>query len=523
MKTLRANFDHLEEPDWWQNGTQTSSGRGRRMLMSLSITILTLVAATFISIVFRALGFSEANYILAYNLGVVLIAYLTDGLLYCLVASLVSMLAFNFFFTVPYYTLLSYSPDYPVTFISMVISASIASTLTSSVKRETRRAESRERRIRILYQHEKNLLQVNSKPQLLKVAAKDIAELFHTSVLIAAADMSGQLTMRHVVGVDIFQESQEAAAIQETFQSGMASGAGRELFPHCKGYYLPIVGANGILGVIGVAMPSYGVWADSPRLFLDALAGQISLALERERLYEKQQHAKLEIERERLRSDLLRSVSHDIRTPLTGMLGSVGTLIGGYDVLDDATRKDLLTDVYNETEWLSALVENVLSLTRLESQQVKLHRQPEAVEEIVASALSRVKRRMGSRTIATSLPNALLMVPMDATLIEQVLVNLLDNAIQHTPESTAIHVSVYAEKVTVVFEVRDQGTGLTPEALRSVFNRFYSQKIAKENRNGIGIGLSICKSIIEAHGGAISAENAAAGGAIFRFTLPREG
>ena len=512
-----------DEFDWRPGGAAPADRKRVRILQSVLLLLALLSAATLISMGFRKLGYGEANYIMTYNIAVVLVAYFTDGYIYCLTASVVSMLTFNFFFTEPYYTLLAYSPVYPVTFISMLLSAVIASTLTSSAKLESRRAENRERSVRILYQHEKNLLAANSKPQLIKTAAQDISELFGASVMIAAADLKGQLSMRHVVGPDVFQDDAEGKAVRETFESGMSSGRGTELYSDCRAYYLPISGANGVLGVIGISKPSKSLFTDSQKLFIDAIAGQVALAMEREQLYEKQQRAKLEIERERLRSDLLRSVSHDLRTPLTGMLGSVSTLIDNYDSLGDLTRKELLSEVYGEVDWLSALVENVLSLTRLESPRVQLQKQPEAVEEIVAESLSRVKRRIGNRTLSVSIPDELFLVPMDGTLIEQVLVNLLDNAIHYTPDATAIHVTVKRDRELAVFEVRDSGLGLSEDALANVFNRFYSKPTFADVRKGAGLGLSICKSIVEAHGGAISANNAPEGGAVFRFTLPLEG
>jgi two-component system sensor histidine kinase KdpD len=244
--------------------------------------------------------------------------------------------------------------------------------------------------------------------------------------------------------------------------------------------------------------------------------------MERERLYEKQQRVKLEVERERLQSDLLRSVSHDLRTPLTGMLGSVGTLLDHYDALGDDVRKEFLADVYKETEWLGSLVENVLSLTRLDHQRVKLVKQPEAVEEIVAEVVSRVKRRSGKHAIAIDIPSELFMVPMDGMLIEQVLLNLLDNAIQHTPDGAGIRIAVRREASQAVFEVSDQGSGIEPEALPHLFERFYTRQVTGTERKGAGLGLSICKTIVEAHGGVIYAQNVPTGGAMFRFTLPLE-
>ena len=205
------------------------------------------------------------------------------------------------------------------------------------------------------------------------------------------------------------------------------------------------------------------------------------------------------------------------------MLGSIGTLLDHYDALSDPMRLELLTGVYSEAEWLSTLVENVLSLTRLESDHVKPVKQGEAVEEIVAESVSRVQRMAGQHPIHIDIPQELMMVPMDGTLIEQVLVNLLDNAIHHTPEGSAIRIRVYPEPPNAVFEVRDQGKGIAAEDLPMLFDRFFTRRTVPGERKGVGLGLSICKSIVEAHGGSISAQNDPSGGAVFRFTLPLEG
>ncbi len=493
-----------------------------RIMKSLGLTLGITALATLISMTFRSLGFHESNFIMTYNLGVVLIAYLTDGYLYSIAASLMGMLTYNYFFTVPYYTLLAYSPEYPVTFIIMLIAALIASSLTAQAKRESQRAETREKRIRILYQLEKNMLAVNSKPQLLKVAAKDISGLFDASVIICAADLSGELNMRHVEGTDTFLDEREKAAMMETFRSGLSSGAGKELFSSCGAYYLPVSGPSGVLGVIGIAFPDKYVLSESQKMFLDTIGAQIALALERERLYEKQQRTKMEIEKERLRGDLLRSVSHDLRTPLTSIMGSVGTMIENYDDLDDTVRKDFLGDVYQEAEWLSTLVENILSLTRLEGGKITLHKEMEAVEEIVAEAVSRVKKRASQHEISIDIPQDLLMIPMDGTLTEQVLVNLLDNAIKHTPAGSSIAITVREEGSKAVFEVSDNGNGIPENDLPFIFDRYFTRPSGGVKRHGIGIGLSICKSIVETHGGTILAQNKSSGGAIFRFTLPME-
>jgi two-component system sensor histidine kinase KdpD len=491
------------------------------VLKNIGIVFGVMVIATLISFGLRALRFHESNFIMTYNLGVLLIAYLTNGYMYGIIASVLGVLTFNFFFTVPYYTLLAYSPEYPVTFFIMLIVAIATSTLTARVKRESQRAETREKRINILYQVEKSLLAVKNKQQVLEAAAKEIGQLFDTSVLTCAADQNGELNMRYIHGDGIFDTEIENKACSEAYQSGNPCGAGTELFSDCKAYYIPITGQSGVLGVIGIEFLAGNQLSENRRLFLDTVGTQIALVLEREQLYEKQHQTKLEIVRERLRGDLLRAVSHDLRTPLTGILGSASTMLNNYDSLHDDVKKEFLQGIYDDAEWLNNLVENILNVTRLAEGNIKLVKEMEAIEEIVAEAVSRVKKRTGRHEISISIPHELIMIPADGMLIEQVLVNLFDNAIKYTPEVSKISVSVYLKDEDVVFEVSDEGPGLPENEIPYIFNRFYKTREEEGNtRRGFALGLTICKSIIQAHGGNISVKNKPEGGLVFRFTLP---
>lgn len=494
------------------------------VLKNIGIVLGILAAATFISFGFRAMGFHESNYIMTFILGVLLVAYFTDGHLYGVLASILGVMVFNFFFTRPYYTFAAYSPEYPVTFVIMLVVALITGTLTVQVKRESRRAEIRERRIHILYQMEKNLLAVKNEQQILEVVAKDINGLFGSSVLVGAADLNGELHMRHTLGPSVFDDEREQRACMEAFESGMECGAGTELFSDCRAYYFPITGQNGVLGVIGIAFTGSSQLLESRRVFLETVGAQVSLAMERERLYVKQQQVKMEIEREHLRGNLLRAVSHDLRTPLTGILGSASTVIDHYDRLSDAVKKDFLSKIYEDTIWLSNLVENILSITRFDEGKVKLKTEMEAVEEIVAAAVSRIKKHAGGHEIKVSIPQELIMICADGILIEQVLVNLLDNAIKHTHPDAKIAVSARRTGQMVAFEVSDTGPGIPENDLPFVFDRFYTAGDTRSQaRRGSGLGLSICESIVKAHGGQISVRNSPSGGAVFEFTLPIKG
>ena len=233
---------------------------------------------------------------------------------------------------------------------------------------------------------------------------------------------------------------------------------------------------------------------------------------------------RLESEKERMRANLLRAVSHDIRTPLTTIYGSAATLLENGDSLSPDQRKLMLQSIQNDSVWLVRMVENLLSVTRLDSDNVKIAKVPTVLDDLIASVLVKFKKRYAAQMVLLSMPEDILIVPMDAMLIEQVLVNLLENAVMHGEGMTKLELRVYAEDQQAVFEVRDNGCGIPKEKLQDLFIGFYEQKEGSvdSHKKNTGIGLSVCATIVSAHGGMISAENLPDGGALFRFTLRLE-
>ncbi|MBC7959695.1 MAG: DUF4118 domain-containing protein, partial [Vallitaleaceae bacterium] len=313
--------------------------------VNLLITFGIMTLATFFCFLFREIGIHESNIIVAYILGVLIVAKQTEGYFYGIFASFIGVLAFNFFFTEPYYTLLTYGPDYPVTFAIMLIIAIITSTLTAKAKRETLISSMREQRTLLLYQINKSLIKVRNIHQITEVSGKSIAQLFDRTVVIATVDAKNQLSTPYIYALkndgkpEIFESAQEMRAVTETFETGKAVGAGTDSFSDNKAYYQPIKGQNKILGVIGVScFKQKNLSVDQINL-LEAVATQISLTIERERVYEKQAKTKMDIESERLRSNLLRAISHDLRTPLTGILGATGTILDNDGVLDNKVKR----------------------------------------------------------------------------------------------------------------------------------------------------------------------------------------
>jgi two-component system, OmpR family, sensor histidine kinase KdpD len=252
---------------------------------------------------------------------------------------------------------------------------------------------------------------------------------------------------------------------------------------------------------------------------LEAFANQAAVAYERAQLAVEAQQSQLRIESERLRNSLLSSVSHDLRTPLTSMMGTVSGLLEEKEELDPATRRDLLQSVYEEMERLTRLVNNLLEMMRLESGAVSLKKEWHPLEEVIGSTLNRLEQRLAHHPVRVDLPPDLPLVLLDGVLIEQVLVNLLDNAVKYTPAGTPIEIFAAQGDGAVQVEVADQGPGFAPGDEERIFEKFYRGRPESTTR-GVGLGLAICRAIIDAHGGRIWAATRPAGGAVVRFTVP---
>lgn len=488
--------------------------------------IVIMIISTLISLMFRYIGFNESNIIMVYILGVLFVAKYTEGYFYGICSSIIGVLTFNFFFTEPYYTFSAYRADYPVTFAIMLIAAVITSTLTSRIKREARISSIREKRIQLLYEINKGLLKSRNKDQVIEFCGKKLFEMFNRAVIITVTNSEHIFEESNVYTYDInsnaniFQSDIEKQAILQSFKTGEAVGVGTNAFANNSVYYQPIIGQNSILGVVGLSCFDRNSLMDNDKILLKSVSTQIALAIEREYLFEKQKKANLEAEREKLRGNLLRSISHDLRTPLTSILGSVTTIIDNNDFLDNDTENELLQNIFEDTSWLIRSVENILSMTRIDEGKLEVKKSLELVEEIISGAISKVKRFTGNHILKTNIPNNLIIVNVDGLLIQQVIVNLIDNAIKYTPNNSIIEITVKEQKDRVVFEVSDNGKGIPKEDIDNIFNRFYtSDKSGYLEKRGTGLGLAICKSIILAHGGEISAFNNSYGGATFQFSL----
>lgn len=515
--TLRS----YRKTKWFHFRSQVVQFFWRDALKSIALLML----ATIISIELRALGIGEQNVIMVYILSVLVISRITIGYLYGIVSSFLSVLAFNFFFTVPYYTFNAIQAGYPVTFFIMLLVALFASALTVRIKTQARLAVERERRTEVLYEINKKLLAARGLDSIVSLTNEYVAKLFNRTVIFYTKDPEngtiGYLKQfSEEIKDDILQSESEKAVAHWVFVNHKPAGAGTDTLMGAKAYYFPVVSQKKILGVMGISCEKSLLDHDD-RLFLQMITAQVAMGLERQYLSDEQRIILVESEKEKMRSNLLRAISHDLRTPLTAILGASSAILENQASFDESTKNNLIANIIEDSQWLIRMVENLLSVTRIHEGTMNVSKSPEAVEEIVAEAVSRIRKRFPESNISVKVPIELLIVPMDGTLIAQVLINLLENAVKHSQNNTAIDVNVKKNKNYAVIEVIDNGEGIAAEDLPYLFTSFVPNgKKSADSSRGMGIGLSICMSIIKAHHGKMSAENRKSGGAVFRFYLP---
>ena len=451
-------------------------GLARDWAVSLGILCL----ATVMSYAFSQVGFTEANIITIYLLAVLLTSMATSTRSSYVLSAVGSVVVFNFFFTSPRFSLRVYEHGAPMTFLIMIVAALIVGTLTDRLKSQVKQSTRAAYRTNLLFETNQMLQKAATEEEIFQVARTQLRKL---------------------------------ADRELTVYPGITTGG--------KG--------NSTIYLIKTAAKVYGsvvmAGAESLEAFensvLLSILGECALALENMRNAKEKEEAKLLAENEKLRSNLLRSISHDLRTPLTAISGNAGILLSDSESLPSETRNQMYSDIYDDAAWLYNLVENLLAVTRIEEGRMRLNTQPQLVEEMVSEALQHISRKKSEHTITVSHCDELLLAKCDARLIVQVIINLVDNAIKYTPAGSHIAINTKGECGCAVVSVADDGPGISDEEKERVFQMFYtgSNPIA-DSRRSLGLGLGLCKSIITAHGGEISVADNRPKGTIFTFTVP---
>ena len=469
---------------------------GKRTLTSVlkdfGISVLILAIASGLSFGLHYMGFTDANIITVYILAVLVISALIDNRFCWVVSSAAGVLLFNFFFTTPKFSLMAYDKGYPVTFAVMLVASLVTGSIAARMKSHAKQSAQTAYRTKILLDTNQMLAKAKSADEIFEIAASQAKKLL---AIDAFAIRDNDLSKLGITGTSLCKTES------------------------CT--YYPIHASNTVYGAIGI-QSTKTVDAFENSILLSIL-GECALALESERNAREKEASAILAEQEKLRANLLRTISHDLRTPLTSISGNAGNLLANDGIFDIETRRQIYTDIREDSEWLISLVENLLSVSRMGDGKSDIRMSAEVVSDVIDEAVRRTEKNANAHKLTVKGSNEILLARMDARLIVQVLINLIDNAIKYTPSGSEIEISATEKDNKIAITVADNGHGIADEIKPRVFDMFYTgaEKIA-DSRRSLGLGLALCKSIVNAHGGEIAVTDNKPHGAVFTFTLPKE-
>lgn len=485
--------------------------------------LLALLGATLLGFAFDRLGFGEATIIMAYLLAVLVTSVVTSHIAYSMAAAAVSVVAFNLLFIAPRFTLAAYGKEYPVTFLIMFLTACLSGNLAARLKSHARESAQTTYRTKVLFDTDQLLARAGDRQAVVAATAGQLVKLLGRDVVIyPAPDGEPQVFPAAQEPIaDLLTEDERAVAVW-AMRNNEHAGATTDTLSQAQCLYLAIRVGERVYGAVGVAARGAPLDPFEHSILLSIL-GECALALENLQNAAEKERAAVLAKNEQLRANMLRAISHDLRTPLTAISGNASNLLSNGADFDEDTRRQLYSDIYDDSLWLINVVENLLSVTRIEDGRMALRPSAELVEEIVTEALNHVGRGRTDHVITFTCKDEWLMARADARLIVQVVVNIVDNALKYTPSGSHIDITAAREDDKVAVTIADDGPGVPPEVGERVFDMFFSgSNRAADSRRSLGLGLALCRSIITAHGGIISLSQNQPHGAVFRFTLPAE-
>ncbi|WP_420263919.1 DUF4118 domain-containing protein [Candidatus Magnetominusculus dajiuhuensis] len=460
-----------------------------------------------------------ADIAMVYLLGVVFTAT-RAGKVPSFLTALFGVLAFDFFFVPPRYSFEIASPGYLVTFAVMFSIALVISRLTSRVKAQADVARQRQQTTASLYNLSRRLVNKQDLDHVCALVINHVTEVLSSRAVVFVPDELGKLEIKAATSDSFALDQKEYVVAKWCFDHEQRAGFSTDTLSGAKAMYLPLVSGAKAVGVLGVLIEPGQEYFDQGQIhILESFANQTAVAIERIMLVNEAQHAMLKVETETMRNTLLSSISHDLRTPLAAITGAASTLLEKDMAFDSNEKHELLLTIYEEAEHLNQIIRNILNMTRIEAGGITVKKQWQFIDEIVGGALNRLSEKIGDKPVEVNFPEDLPMLFFDPLLIEQVMMNLLDNAIKYTPHDTPIELSAAVKETNVVVEVKDRGPGVPPGEEERIFDKFVR---SSSKGGGIGLGLTICRAVITAHGGQISAQNRQGGGAVFSFSLPVE-
>jgi two-component system sensor histidine kinase KdpD len=463
--------------------------------------------------------FEKTNLVMVYLLGVLIVAY-RYGRGPAIVASVLSVALFDFLFVAPYYSFAVSDTQYMLTFVVMLLVGIVISGLTANIRLQARVAQHRQARTEALYKMTRELSRASDLEEVTRIAVQHVSTVFEAQAVVLLPGPSGTVGYPKAQGIYGSYHGADLGVARWVYANRVPAGLGTHTLPGAEALYVPLAAAHKLVGVLAV-LPSRPdrLLIPEQRHLVETFAGQIAVAIDRVQLAVEATEFARKAETESMRNSLLNAISHDLRTPLAVLVGASSSLVDEAGKLSDVSKRELATTIHEESKRMSTLVGNLLDMARLESGAVELARQWTPLEEIVGSVLSRLRPVLTEHPVSAALPADLPLVNVDPVLLEQVFANLLENAVKYTPRGTTIEISAQRLPGRVAVEVADSGPGIPPGEEAKLFDKFY--RLQREAaQSGVGLGLAICKAIIAAHGGTISAANRTTGGAVFRFELP---
>ena len=487
------------------------------------LTVFIFVVCTLIGLLFQKLNFTDTNIVTIYILGVLITSIVTDGYLCSVAGSFLSVFLFCFFLTEPRMSFKTYAVGYPVTFFIMLISSVLTGALAAKLKTHAKLSAQLAFRTQILFDTDRLLQKAKGEIEILDVTCTQLLRLLNrniTAYVVENGTLSeGKLFSGEKEDTEDFLIPEEQQIARWVCENRQHAGASTHHFPQAKCLYLAIRSGDNVYGVIGIPLQKETLDTFEYSILLSVI-NECALAMENAKnALEKEKNAVM-AKNEQLRADLLRAISHDLRTPLCSISGNADMLLSNSERLDEATKHQIYTDIYDDSEWLIGVVENLLSITRLNDGRLKFKFTDQLLDEVIAESLRHISRKHDEYTIVTKCEE-LILVRMDVQLIIQVLVNLIDNAIKYTPKGSKICIRGMKCNGKAQICVEDNGPGIADEMKPYIFEMFYTGKSTiADSQRSLGLGLSLCQSIIEAHDGRLILTDNTPRGCIFTFTLP---
>ena len=487
------------------------------------LTVFIFAVCTFIGLLFQKLKFTDTNIVTIYILGVLVTSIVTDGYLCSIAGSFLSVVLFRFFLTEPRMSFHTYAVGYPVTFFIMLISSVLTGALAAKLKTHAKMSAQLAFRTQVLFDTDRLMQKAQGETEILDVTCTQLIRLLNrniTAYVVENGTLSGgKLFSEEKEDTEDFLIPEEQRIARWVYENRQRAGASTQYFPQAKCLYLAIRNGNSVYGVIGIPLQEEILDSFEYSILLSVI-NECALAMENAKnATEKEKNAVL-AKNEQLRADLLRAISHDLRTPLCSISGNADMLLSNSNRLDEATKHQIYTDIYDDSEWLIGVVENLLSITRLNDGRLKFKFTDQLLDEVISESLRHINRKHDDYKIVADCEE-LVLTRMDVRLIIQVLVNLIDNAIKYTPSGSVICIRGIKKDGKAQISVEDDGPGIPEEMKPHIFEMFYTGKTTvMDSHRSLGLGLALCHSIIEAHNGTLILTDHDPHGCNFIFTLP---